>query len=65
MINETALAKALWDEHSWEEGSNFLEWNWAMYMSVALKGIVYVVVVIIFPGSCPKEKLKSSTKIYI
>lgn len=50
---------------SWE-GADFLEWNLVKYMSVALKEIIYtVVVVIIFPGFCPKEKLKFNTKIYI
>lgn len=36
-----------------------------MYISVALKEIVCSVVVILFPGSYPKEKLKLNTKIYI
>lgn len=47
------LGRYLW------EGADFLEWNLVIYMSAALKEIIFtVVVLIIFPGSCPKEKLK-------
>lgn len=36
-----------------------------MCISVALKEVVHTVVVILFPASYPKEKLKFNTKIYM
>lgn len=54
MIHEIALAKALWVNtlgYCCWDGTDFSEWNLAMYVSVTLKEIVHTVVVITCPGS--------------